>query len=115
MCPSVLSIQGYNRHFCNAFEQTLSSLGENPKKAIYRHLEETFQIRRWEIPGKIDIIEKFFDQIFGAGAVSLKNLFYKNLNNAIGNVCIIVPLSQFFYTIAEYNKQNKITTNPKNA
>jgi hypothetical protein len=69
--PSVLSLHGYERCLCSAFEQTLLALGEDPKNILYRHLEETFKIRRWEIPNRIDTIEKILDQIFGSGSTSI--------------------------------------------
>ena len=104
----VLSIQGYDRRVCYAFEKTLSTLGEDSKTAIYQYLDDAFQISTWEISAKIDIVEETLDDIFGSGATYLKRLFHTHLNQAIGNVCIVVPLSQFFSTFSEYNQQNKI-------
>jgi hypothetical protein len=104
----VLSIQGYDRRVCCAFEKTLCTLGEDSKNAIYQYLDDAFQISTWEVSAKIDIVEKTLDDIFGYSAVCLKRLFHIHLAQAIGNVCIVVPLSQFFSTLAEYNQQNKI-------
>ena len=104
----MLSIQGYNRRVCYAFEKTLSTLGEDSKITIYQYLDDAFQISTWEISAKIDIVEKTLDDIFGSGATYLKRLFHTNLTQTLGNVCIVVPLSQFFNTLAEYNQQNKI-------
>jgi hypothetical protein len=87
MVQTLASAQIYDQHVCSAFKKTLVALGEDPKTAIYQNLAETFQIREIEIPSRIDIVEKLFDEIFGIGSDSLKKMFHTNLAQAIENIC----------------------------
>jgi hypothetical protein len=87
MVQTLASAQVYDQHVCNAFKKSLAALGEDPKTAIYQNLAETFQIREIEIPRRIDIVEKLFDEIFGVGSDPLKKMFHMNLTQAIENIC----------------------------
>lgn len=107
MSQPVLSVQSYNRHVCRALDKTLSVLGEAPRAAMYYYFEETCDVMSWEIPQKIETIEKFIEDIFGHSSAVLKRMFYTNLRAALGDVCVIVPLSQYLPTLIEYNRQNK--------
>ncbi|MCJ7762398.1 hypothetical protein MUP38_02945 [Candidatus Bathyarchaeota archaeon] len=63
-----------------AVDEALSSLGESAKEAIYFHLENTFKIKRCEIPYRIDDFSEALEKIFGMGARHLEILFMKNLH-----------------------------------
>ena len=60
----------------NSFETTIieavdegfSPFGHSSKQAIYFHLENTFKIKKQEIPYKIEEFADAIEQIFGAGA-----------------------------------------------
>ncbi len=87
MVQTLASAQVYDQHICSALKKTLATLGEDPKTAIYQNLAKTFQIREIEIPSRIDIVEKLFDEIFGIGSDPLKKMFHTNLTKAIKNIC----------------------------
>ena len=63
-----------------AIDETLSNLGESVKTSIYFHLEETFNIKRREIPLRINDFSNALERIFGIGARHLEILFMKNLH-----------------------------------
>lgn len=60
-------------------DEALSSLGETQKTAIYHHLEKTFNIKRQEIPEKVDDFSSALERLFGLGAKHLEILFMKTL------------------------------------
>ena len=70
-----------------AIDETLSSLGETPKKAIYYQMETAFNIKTKEIPNKIDDFSRALEQIFGLGARHLEILFMKNLHAKVEVTC----------------------------
>jgi hypothetical protein len=69
-----------------AIDEALSSLGETPKKAIYYQLETAFNIKKKEIPNKIDGFSRALEQIFGLGTRHLEVLFMKNLHAKVGGL-----------------------------
>ncbi len=64
-------------------DETLSSLGEPAKKAIYFHLENNFRISKSEIPKKINEFSDIIQKIFGSGAGRLEIKFMKILHSKI--------------------------------
>lgn len=58
----------FEKLLIEAVDDGFSSLGESCKQAIYFHLENTFKIKRQEIPSKIEDFAKAIEQIFGPGA-----------------------------------------------
>lgn len=77
----------FNKILLAAIDEALSSLGESVKTSIYFHLEETFNIKRWEIPLRINDFSNALEKIFGIGARHLEILFMKNLHAKIGVTC----------------------------
>lgn len=51
-----------------AVDEGFSLFGHSSKQAIYFHLENTFKIKKQEIPCKIEEFADAIEQIFGAGA-----------------------------------------------
>ncbi|MGB9135567.1 MAG: hypothetical protein WCC63_08335, partial [Candidatus Bathyarchaeia archaeon] len=62
----------FKKLLLEAVEESLSTLGETPKQAIYYHLKEAFKIGRQEIPDKIDEFVFAIEDIFGQGAKLLE-------------------------------------------
>jgi hypothetical protein len=77
----------FNKILLAAIDEALSSLGESVKTSIYFHLEETFNIKRWEIPLRINDFSNALEKIFGIGARHLEILFMKNLYAKVGVTC----------------------------
>jgi len=62
--------QGLERCLLDAIDETLSLvLSERIKEAIYSHMEKYFDLRREEIPRKLDLLASCLEKIFGRAAL----------------------------------------------
>ena len=77
--------KNFDELLLEAIDEGLSGLGEAGKASIYIHLEGIFNIRKQEIPSKLDGFSNALRRIFGLGARHLENLFVKNLQAKVGN------------------------------
>jgi hypothetical protein len=77
----------FNKILIEAIDDTLSSLSESAKESVYYHLEKIFNIKKYEIPHRIDDFSDALERIFGLGAGHLELMFMKHLHNRIGIVC----------------------------
>ena len=66
-----------------SIDETLSSLGEPVKNAIYQHLAQSFKMSKNSIPNHIEEFSQILHKIFGLGASRLEIKFMKNLNSKI--------------------------------
>lgn len=64
-------------------DETLSSLGELVKNAVYFHLQNNFKMNKNEIPQKINEFSDIIQKIFGYGAGMLEIKFMKTLHSKI--------------------------------
>ncbi len=71
--------------FLEAVDESLSSLGDSAKQAIYYHLEESFRLKRQEIPDRIDEFATAMERIFGYGAKLLQIQIMKRLHEKVGH------------------------------
>jgi hypothetical protein len=67
-----------------AVDEALTSLGETSKTAIYFHLDKSFNIKRVEIPHKIEDFASGIEKIFGMGASFLEILIMKHMHKKVG-------------------------------
>jgi hypothetical protein len=81
------SSKSFQQILLEAIDEALASLGENVKTSIYFHLEESFKVRRQDIPYKIDVFSDALERIFGPGARHLEILFIKSLHAKLGVTC----------------------------
>jgi len=79
-----LSTNDFNRMLLCAVEESLSSLGESPKQAIFFHLEALFKIKKEHIPTNLTEFAKALEKIFGPGAPYLEKLITKRLCEKLG-------------------------------
>lgn len=79
-----MSKRDFEKLLLEAVDEGLSSLGETSKEAIYFHLEKSFNIKKKEIPHKIEAFAKGIEKIFGLGANFLEILIMKRLHEKIG-------------------------------
>ncbi len=70
-----------------AVDEALSILGESVKKSVYFHLEETYKIKRYEIPNKIEEFSDALEKMFGIGARYLEILVMKKFYPKIQITC----------------------------
>ena len=66
-----------------AVDEGFSPLGHSSKQAIYCNLENTFKIKKQEIPYKIEEFADAIEQIFGAGAKLIKIRMIEALHERI--------------------------------
>ena len=69
----------FEKLLVETIDESLSSLGESPKHAILFHLENSFNIKKQEIPNKIDSFDTALKKLFGPGANFLERLIVKKL------------------------------------
>jgi len=67
-----------------AVDESLSSLGDSSKQAIFYHLEFSFNIKKEHIPENITEFLKALETIFGPGASYLEKLIVKRLYEKLG-------------------------------
>lgn len=70
----------FNILLIEAIDEAISSPGESSKTAIYYHLETAFNIKKQEIPNKVDVFSRALERLFGFGAKHLEILFMKSLS-----------------------------------
>ncbi len=68
----------------DAIDRALSVLGENGKRALYFHLENSFGVRRSEIPDKPEIFSQALRTIFGPGSAILEQSIVRELSESEG-------------------------------
>jgi hypothetical protein len=69
----------FEKLLLEAIDEGLFSLGESAKQALYFHLERNFDIKKQEIPQKIEEFAEALEKILGAGASFLEILIMKNI------------------------------------
>ena len=74
----------FEKLLLEAIDEGLSSLGNSPKEAIYFHLDRSFNIKKEQIPGKIEAFENAIENIFGIGANFLEIIIMKQLYIKVG-------------------------------
>jgi hypothetical protein len=74
----------FEKLLLEAIDEGLSSLGDSAKQALYFHLERNFDLKKQEIPQKIEEFAEALQKILGAGASFLEILIMKNLYKKIG-------------------------------
>ncbi len=77
----------FNDLLLEAIDESLASLGENVKTAVYFYLETSFKIERQEIPERIAEFSDALDRIFNLGARHLELLFMRTLHSKIKLFC----------------------------
>jgi len=90
----------FNKLLLEAVDEGLYSMGESSKLAVYFHIEKNFNIRRDEIPCRIEDFARAMESIFGLGAHFLEILIMKRLHERIGGGFSWPESSDF--TFAEY-------------
>ena len=78
------SHRGFEKILLEAVDEGLSLLGESSKQALYFYLENSYQIKRGDIPRRIDGFVEAIETIFGAGGRILELLIMKRLYRKVG-------------------------------
>ena len=85
--------KNFEKLLLKAIDEGLSSLGNSPRQAVYFYLEKRFNVKKREIPYKIEEFVNAIEKIFGLGAKFLE-------------ICIIKQLYQDVGQIFEWNEQH---------
>lgn len=75
----------FEKLLLEAVDESLSSLGDSAKQAIYFHLEKTFKVSKSEIPSKIEEFSEAIEKIFGVGARLLEIQMMKRFHEKFGH------------------------------
>lgn len=79
------SNSGFDELFLEAVDEAIASLGDSCKQAIYFNLEETFKIKKHEIPFKVEEFVNAIEAIFGLGAKLIEIQIMKCLHKKLGD------------------------------
>jgi len=74
---------GFEKCLLEAVDEGLSSLGESSKQSIYYHLNNSYNIKKQEIPAKVEAFIDALEKIFGLGANFIETLIMKRLMEKI--------------------------------
>lgn len=74
----------FEKLLLEAVDESLSTLGESSRQAIYFHLEKSFNISKEDIPRKIEVFAEAIEKVFGLGADFLEILIMKRLHEKVG-------------------------------
>jgi transcription initiation factor TFIIIB Brf1 subunit/transcription initiation factor TFIIB len=80
MLTEAQSNKNFSHLLLEAIEETFLNLGENVEASICLHMQNTFKIKKSQIPNKITEFSNIMEQIFGIGAKHLEILLMRNLN-----------------------------------
>ena len=96
----------FEKLLVDAVHESLSSLGESPKQAILFHLENTFNIKKQEIPSKVASFDEALRKLFGPGDDFLESLIVKKLCEKAGSAFKGSPPQEtgFIETIASIKR-----------
>ena len=75
-----MSRRDFERLLLEAVDESLSSLGESSKQAIYYHLEKTFNVEKQEIPENVESFASALERIFGVGAIFIETMIMGRLS-----------------------------------
>lgn len=67
-----------------AVDESLKSLGESVRQMIFYHLENTYSVKRQDIPKKPEAFAEGLEKIFGVGALVLEKIIVKKLYSKLG-------------------------------
>lgn len=76
----------FEKLMLEAVDEGLSALGESSRQAIYFHLDKSFDIKREQIPDRLNAFAQAIENIFGAGAGCLEVLIMRKIHEKIGGV-----------------------------
>ncbi len=75
--------KAFDNILLRAVDDALTSLGDSAKQSIYFHLEDKFNIKKKNIPNRLEDFEAGLERIFGMGARFLEIMIMKNLYSEI--------------------------------
>jgi hypothetical protein len=74
----------FDRALLEAIDEGLLIIGDGVGHVIYHHVERNFNVRREEIPEKLDAFQKGLEALLGVGARVPEKLIAKKLYDKLG-------------------------------
>ncbi len=75
--------EAFNELFLVALDETLASLGESARTAIYFHIEKRFNLKKTDIPNNISEFTEALDKLFGIGSKPLQAMILRTITSKI--------------------------------
>lgn len=106
----------FEKLLLEAIDDGLCSLGESSRQAIYYHLEQSFNIKKKEIPSRLIAFTQAIESIFGVGANLVEILIMKKLHEKVDAVSVWEECEKFgfieYVTMAKrvFREKNMIKT-----
>jgi len=94
---------GFEKALVEAIDEGLAILGSGVANTIYYHVKKMSQVKREEIPEKLDAFHGALEGIFGAGAKIIERCIAKSLYSKLG----LSFTEHWSWTIADYVKEAK--------
>jgi hypothetical protein len=69
----------FEKLFIEAIDEGLNVLGESGKQMVFFHLQNSYSVKKHEIPKKPEVFAAGLEKIFGAGASVIEKLILKSL------------------------------------
>jgi len=77
--------ESFESSLLDAIDETLSLvLSERAKEVIYAHLEKYYDLRREEVPLKLDVFASCLEKIFGRAAAIMEKMVLKRFYSKLG-------------------------------
>ena len=74
----------FNQILLESIDETLTTLGDANKTAMYNSLNAYFYIAKNQIPSKIDTFTKVLKAVFGNSSLHLEKIIIKHVENKTG-------------------------------
>jgi hypothetical protein len=100
-----LSQKEFQKTLLTAIDEGLSTLGESPKQAILFHIENSFRLKKKEIPANLTEFSKALEKIFGKGAEYLERLIVERLYEKLGLPPEDVEASDFLDSVEKLKRK----------
>jgi hypothetical protein len=89
-----LHSRDFDRALMEAVDEGLGWLGKSARETIYHHLERDFNIKRRDIPFKVEKFAEAIEQIFGTASALLEIQIMKTLHEKVGDSHMVFPETQ---------------------
>ena len=89
----------FDQYLMESIDETLSSLGEVVKNAVFEHSGNEFQINKADIPRKIVDFSKVIHRVFGLGADRLELKIVKSLSSKLR---VDVQLNEYEWPLSKW-------------
>jgi hypothetical protein len=84
MNPLTKTKKSFNEVLLEAVDEGLLIIGESGRKAIYFHLQNSYSLRKEDIPDKPEVFVEGLRKIFGLGAQAIEKSIVRCLCDKLG-------------------------------